>query len=82
LAQYFVNRIRFTGNRSTRDDVIRREVLLKEGEVFNSSLLDDTLVRLNQMGIFEVIKPEDARIDLHPNEPKLDIDIRVKEKGR
>jgi hypothetical protein len=34
------------------------------------------------MGIFEVIKPEDARIDLHPNEPKLDIDIRVKEKGR
>jgi beta-lactamase regulating signal transducer with metallopeptidase domain len=80
--QFTVNRIRFTGNASTRDDVIRREVLLKEGEVFNSSLLDDTRVRLNQMGIFEEIKPEDARIDLLPNEPKLDIDIRVKEKGR
>jgi outer membrane protein insertion porin family len=58
LAQYFVNRIRFTGNRSTRDDVIRREVLLKERDVFNSSLLDDSLLRLNRLGIFDEIKPE------------------------
>jgi len=80
--QYFVNSIHFTGNTTTREDVLRREILLKEGEVFNSSLLDNALLRLNQMGVFEGIKPEDVAIDILPNEPKLDIDIRVKEKAR
>jgi hypothetical protein len=80
--QFTINRISFIGNATISDDVIRREVLFKAGEVFNASLLDATLQRLNQSGNFEEIKPEDARIDPHPNEPKLDIDIRVKEKAR
>ncbi len=80
--QFFVNRISFTGNTTSADDAIRREISLREGEIFNSSLLDLSLLRLNQLGVFEEIKPEDARITVFPNEPKLDIDIRVKEKAR
>jgi outer membrane protein insertion porin family len=37
--QYFVSRIRFTGNDTTRDKVIRREVYLNEGDVFNTEAL-------------------------------------------
>jgi hypothetical protein len=36
--QFTVNRINFNGNTTTRDEVIRREILIKEGQVFNSSL--------------------------------------------
>ena len=49
--QYIVNRISFTGNTTTPDEVIRREILLKEGEVFNASLLTLSLSRLSQLGI-------------------------------
>ena len=37
--QYFVNRITFTGNTTTRDNVIRREMRLVEAGVFNTEAL-------------------------------------------
>ncbi len=36
--RYYVGQINFTGNDSTRDKVIRREVYLNEGDVFNTEL--------------------------------------------
>src|ERR1051325_9357654 len=80
--QFTVNRIAFNGNTTTRDKVIRRQVLVNEGEVFNSSLWDLSLLRLNQLGYFEEIKNEDAEIKPSPTEPTLDINLKVKEKGR
>jgi outer membrane protein insertion porin family len=81
--QYTVNRISFTGNTTTPDDVIRREILLKEGAVFNASLLTLSMSRLSQLGFFEEIKFEDAAIrPSDTGEPKIDIDLRVKEKAR
>ena len=35
--QFYVNRIAFSGNTTTRDKVIRREVMVEEGNVFNSA---------------------------------------------
>ena len=37
--QYFVNKITFVGNTTTRDNVIRREMQLVEGGVFNTESL-------------------------------------------
>jgi outer membrane protein insertion porin family len=50
--QFFVRRITFTGNTTTSADVIRRDLLLKEGQVFNASLWEFSLSRLNQLGYF------------------------------
>ena len=36
--QYFVRRINFSGNTTTRDKVIRRELLIDEGQLFNKRL--------------------------------------------
>jgi len=80
--QYFTNRILFSGNNTTRDKVIRREVTLAEGYVFNSQALDVSRQRLNQLGYFEEIKEEDAKIDPNPNEPKVNVTMKVQEKGR
>jgi outer membrane protein insertion porin family len=80
--QFTVNSISFTGNTTIPDDVIRREILLKEGEVFNASLLYLSLSRLSQLGFFEEIGIEDAWIQPSASEPKVDVNLRVKEKAR
>ena len=59
--QYFVNRITFSGNTTTRDNVIRREIRLVESGVFNTEALKYSIKRLNQLGYF---KPLEGRGDL------------------
>ena len=80
--QYTVNRIRFTGNTTTPEDVLRNNIALKEGAVFNATSWSLSMLRLNQMGLFEEIKPEDTSIRPLGTEPKVDLDLRLKEKAR
>ena len=54
--QFFVKRIEFSGNTTTRDKVIRREILVDEGDQFNNRLWKISILRLNQLGFFEPIK--------------------------
>lgn len=82
--QFFVRRIEFTGNTTTRDKVIRRELLLDEGDMFNSRLWEVSVLRLNQLGFFEQIKPEQANEGVKPDNRsgQVDINLKVKEKGK
>jgi outer membrane protein insertion porin family len=81
--QFFVRRIDFSGNTTTRDKVIRREILLDEGDIFNSRLWELSLLRLNQLGYFEVLKEgEAADIKRNTQSSTVDITLKVKEKGK
>jgi len=80
--QYFVGKINFAGNDSTRDKVIRREVYLTEGDVFNTELLKLSIRRINQLGYF---KPIEKAPELGPSqlaEDKIDVTMRVEEQNR
>ena len=80
--QYFVGKIKFAGNDSTRDKVIRREVYLTEGDVFNTELLKLSIRRINQLGYF---KPIEKAPELAPSElaeDKIDVTLRVEEQNR
>jgi len=81
--QFFIRRIDFSGNTTTRDKVIRREILLDEGDIFNSELWDYSILRLNQLGYFEMLKKEDAAdIKRNPQSNTVDITLKVKERGK
>jgi len=81
--QFFIRRIDFSGNTTTRDKVIRREVLLDEGDVFNTELWDYSVLRLNQLGYFEMLKKEEsADIKRNPQSNTVDITLKVKERGK
>lgn len=80
--QFFVRRIEFSGNTTTRDKVIRRELLLDEGQVFNNRLWELSLLRLNQLGYFDTIKPENAELKRNVKAGTVDINLKVKEKGK
>jgi outer membrane protein insertion porin family len=82
--QYFVNRITFLGNTTTRDNVIRREMRLVEGGVFNTEALKFSVKRLNQLGYFKQLEGnEGIQVDKTPNEKnKVDVKLKLEEQNR
>ncbi|MGH9355698.1 MAG: BamA/OMP85 family outer membrane protein, partial [Terriglobia bacterium] len=80
--QYFVHRINFAGNTKTRDEVIRRELLLDEGSVFNTALWKLSVYRINQLGYFDPIKDNGYQVVQNNKDHAVDIDVPLKEKGR
>jgi outer membrane protein insertion porin family len=74
--QVRVGRILIVGNEITRDKVIRREIRLNEGELFDSSKLRRSRQRLGNLGFFEEIKIDTKR---RPEEELVDLEVRVKE---
>ena len=80
--QFYVHRIEFSGNTTTRDKVIRREILLDEGSLFNDRLWELSILRLNQLGYFDEIKKENADLKRDTKAGTVDINLKVKEKGK
>jgi outer membrane protein insertion porin family len=83
--QFSVRRIEFQGNTTTRDKVIRREILLEEGQVYNQQLWEVSIQRLNQLGFFDNLKADDPNVtERHLNEKEgyVDLTLKVKEKGK
>src|SRR5499433_2826311 len=80
--QFTMRRLEFIGNTNTRDVVLRREVLLNEGDAYNKKYWDLSIVRLNQLGLFDEIKEKDAQTRTNDRDQTVDIDLQVKEKGR
>jgi outer membrane protein insertion porin family len=82
--RYFLNRLTFSGNTTTRDSVIRREMRLVEGGVFNMESLKFSIRRLNQLGYFKPLESEDSvTIEKTPNaDGKVDVRLKFEEQNR
>lgn len=80
--QYTLRRLEFIGNTFTRDNVLRREVLLNEGERYNANYWELSILKLNQLGYFEQVKEDDATINTDERQGQVDITVKVQEKGR
>jgi outer membrane protein insertion porin family len=84
--QFFVNRITFVGNTTTRDMVIRREMRLVEDGVFNTEALKYSVKRLNQLGYFKPLdgaKPGEVNVEKTAGETnKVDVRLKLEEQNR
>ena len=81
--KFFVSRIEFTGNTITRDKVIRRELLLEEGQEYNSQRWELSILRLNQLNYFEPLKAEqDSESRQNADDGTVDLLLKLKEKGK
>lgn len=73
----FVQRININGNIRTKDKVIRREVLIAPGDVFNTVRVETTKKRLDNLGYF-------SRVETYPNDTgvkgRKDLMVEVEEK--
>ena len=81
--QFTLRRLEFLGNTFTRDVVLRREVLINEGDIYNQSLFEYSILRLNQLGFFEPVdEKRDADFRTNEEEGLVDVNVKVTERGR
>src|SRR5262249_31173699 len=80
--QFTLRRLEFIGNTVTRDHVLRREIVINEGDPYNKRYWDLSILKLNQLGLFEEIKEKDAITRTNDRDQTVDIDLQVKERGR
>lgn len=57
----YVDRINVIGNTRTLDNVVRREMMLTEGDAFNRTLLERSRNNLRALGFFKEVTVEEAR---------------------
>ena len=71
-----VHQVKISGNTYTKENVIRRELDLREGDLFRRSRLVNTQQNVFRLGYFE-----DVGVDFQPAESTdVDIVLRIKEK--
>lgn len=77
----FLNRLEFRGNVYTKDKVIRREMIIREGDRFSFTMFKNSILRIKQLGLVDLEKDPDIKPD--PNDPtKIDVQVNVKEMQR
>ena len=63
--------------------MLRREVLINEGDIYNQNYFEFSITRLNQLGYFNPIdKDKDADFRTNEEEGLVDVTVKVQEKGR
>ena len=78
--QFTVRHVSFEGNTKTKDKVLRRSMILKEGDVFRAEQFKDSFTGISQLGFFDV-KSQDPKVDYVADKPQVDITIRGEEAG-
>ena len=75
--QSYVEHVNITGNDRTKDKVLRRELLVAPGDVYNTVRVDASRKRLESLGYFE-------KVDVYPSDTlvpgRKDVNILVTEK--
>ncbi len=70
--QIYVDKIWIDDLQSTKEFVVKREVLLNEGEVFNSKKLRRSLEKIYNLGFFD-----DVKVDIQPGSKPDAVDIVI-----
>ncbi len=78
--QYYLDKIEFSGNATTRDFVLRREFRLAEGDLFDLSKFRLGLRRISQLGYFQLTG--EPAITPAPGENKLLVTVAGTEPRR
>lgn len=75
----YVNRINFSGNVSTADDVLRREMRQLESAPASSLQIEQSKVRLERLGYFETVEVETEEVP--GTEDQIDVNYDVVEQN-
>lgn len=77
----YFGRFKIKGNSKSRDKVIRRELLIREGQKFNGTALRQSKENVQRLGFFEPESIIFNTVSPKDKEDVLDVEIAVKEKN-
>lgn len=78
--QFRLGRLEFTGNSTTKDKVLRREVFLEEGSIMDMETFKQSLYKLGQLGYYKVTDNPDFKVN--PDSKTVDITVKGTEEGK
>jgi outer membrane protein insertion porin family len=74
----YLHRLEFKGNTFTKDKVLRREMMMREGDRFSLAIFKDSVLRLKQLGLVDIDKDPDVRPEAE-DPTQVDVLLGVKE---
>jgi len=77
---YHIGRIDFTGRQHFSDTVVRRNMLLAEGDLLDEKLLRKSMMRISQMGFFDPVTERDVHIQTDEDTGIANINIQLRER--
>ena len=78
--QYRLGRIEFTGNKTTRDKVLRRELQVFEGDIMDMETFKKSLFKVTQLGYYKIEEDPDFRVN--PEKKTVDVSIKGTDTNR
>jgi outer membrane protein insertion porin family len=78
--QFRLGRLEFTGNTTTKDKVLRREIFLEEGQIMDMETFKQSLLKLGQLGYYKVNDNPDFKVN--PESKTVDITVKGIEEGK
>jgi len=79
--RFTIRTIKFEGNGSVPIDALRRDLLLRNGDIFNEEFLQESLTRINRGGLFQPIDA-DRDVDYHSLLGSSQVDLTIHLKKR
>ena len=80
-AQFRVRSIKFAGGDSKTNEMLRRELMVRDGEVYNSDLFGQSITRMNNTGLYDRIDPNrDVEYQTNEKTALIDVTIHLKKK--
>ena len=75
----YINRIEFKGNQETKDFIIRRELTIYDGELFNGRKIRESQSKINALGYFSPQAGVSVQRELKEAESEIDYDFYLEE---
>jgi len=77
---YTARRLEFVGNENIRDPLLRRRILVNEGDLYTRKILEDSLTNLSKVRAIEKVSLENVVIELERPSKVVDTVICVTDK--
>ena len=80
-SRVYINQINIHGNVRTKDDVIRREFRIAEGDAFNTAKIRRSKQRVENLDFFSKVDVQPQAIEGTPDKTNIEVDVEEKSTG-